>query len=183
MVFYWRQRGADPHGDTESLHVQLIPARRSRGSVGNPGDLLFVGGDFVDEPFSAYRRGARPDGGGSPALAWAAAPAIGANATIAGVTGGFCGDGAKRCVAGAVCCPGGPVESGSDDPWCCPESQPACAVLDTGYGHGRTGCCPADQAGSICGGVCCREEGACCGGGCPCRDGEECDEEAGVCVR
>ncbi len=30
MVVYWRERGGDPYGDTESFFVQLVPARTRR---------------------------------------------------------------------------------------------------------------------------------------------------------
>ena len=29
-VFYWRPRRGDPYGDTESMHVTLVPARKER---------------------------------------------------------------------------------------------------------------------------------------------------------
>jgi len=56
MVVYFRDREdfgtgeTEPLGDAESLHVILVPGKRSQN------DLLFVGGDFSDETFRAFRR-------------------------------------------------------------------------------------------------------------------------------
>jgi hypothetical protein len=47
-----RQRpvGGDPLGDAESFNVMLAVARDGTN------DLLFIGGDFNNQPFAAYRR-------------------------------------------------------------------------------------------------------------------------------
>ena len=49
-VFYFRERGGDPYGDSESFNVMLAPAKERKN------DLLFVGGDFNNQPFVAYAR-------------------------------------------------------------------------------------------------------------------------------
>jgi hypothetical protein len=49
-VFYFRERGGDPFGDSESFNVMLAPAKERKN------DLLFVGGDFNNQPFRAYAR-------------------------------------------------------------------------------------------------------------------------------
>lgn len=49
-VLYFRERDGDPMGDGESFNLMLAPAKdRAR-------DLLFIGGDFNNQPFSAYER-------------------------------------------------------------------------------------------------------------------------------
>lgn len=49
-VVYFRQRGDDPMGDVESFNVMLVVAKDTAK------DLLFIGGDFNNQPFSAYQR-------------------------------------------------------------------------------------------------------------------------------
>jgi hypothetical protein len=49
-VVYFRKRGEDPLGDAESFNVGAAVAKDTKN------DLLFVGGDFNNQPFSAYRR-------------------------------------------------------------------------------------------------------------------------------
>ena len=50
QVVYFRERNGDPLGDAESFNVSVIVAKDTKD------DLLFVGGDFNNQPFSAYRR-------------------------------------------------------------------------------------------------------------------------------
>ena len=49
-VVYFRERDGDPMGDAESLNVMLAPAKDKDK------DLLFIGGDHNNQPFSAYER-------------------------------------------------------------------------------------------------------------------------------
>lgn len=49
-VVYFRERGGDPMGDTESFNVMLAVAKNRRN------DLLFIGGDFNNQPFAAFQR-------------------------------------------------------------------------------------------------------------------------------
>lgn len=49
-VVYFRERDGDPLGDAESFNVSAVVAKDTKD------DLLFVGGDFNNQPFSAYRR-------------------------------------------------------------------------------------------------------------------------------
>ncbi|MBW3542659.1 MAG: hypothetical protein KY476_20540 [Planctomycetes bacterium] len=49
-VVYFRERDGDPLGDTESFNVMLASAKEREN------DLLFIGGDFNNQPFSAYAR-------------------------------------------------------------------------------------------------------------------------------
>lgn len=49
-VVCFRERDGDPFGDGESFILTVVPAREQAD------DLLFTGGDFNNEPFSAYRR-------------------------------------------------------------------------------------------------------------------------------
>lgn len=49
-LVYFRQRGDDPLGDAESFNVMLVVAKDTSK------DLLFIGGDFNNQPFSAYQR-------------------------------------------------------------------------------------------------------------------------------
>lgn len=49
-LIYFRPKGDDPTGDAESMFVMLAVAKdRDK-------DLLFVGGDFNNQPFTAYER-------------------------------------------------------------------------------------------------------------------------------
>jgi hypothetical protein len=49
-IVYFRERGGDPMGDAESFNVILAVAKDKAN------DLLFIGGDFNNQPFSAYER-------------------------------------------------------------------------------------------------------------------------------
>ena len=49
-VVWFRERDGDPLGDAESFNVMLAVAKESRR------DLLFIGGDFNNQPFAAYAR-------------------------------------------------------------------------------------------------------------------------------
>ncbi|MHC4716612.1 MAG: hypothetical protein ACYS5V_06560 [Planctomycetota bacterium] len=49
-VVWFRPRQNDPMGDAESFNVMLAVARETAK------DLLFVGGDFNNQPFSAFER-------------------------------------------------------------------------------------------------------------------------------
>ena len=49
-VVYFRKRADNPPGDSESFNVVPAVAREK------PNDLLFVGGDFNNQPFTAYER-------------------------------------------------------------------------------------------------------------------------------
>ncbi|MHC4644490.1 MAG: hypothetical protein ACYTBJ_03235 [Planctomycetota bacterium] len=49
-IVYFRERDGDPMGDAESFNVMLASAKDKTN------DLLFIGGDFSNEPFEAYER-------------------------------------------------------------------------------------------------------------------------------
>lgn len=49
-VISFRERDGDPMGDAESFNLAVIPAEQRAN------DLLFVGGDFNNQPFSAFKR-------------------------------------------------------------------------------------------------------------------------------
>jgi len=49
-VVWFRERNGDPMGDAESFFVQLAPASEPQR------DILLVGGDFNNQPFSALSR-------------------------------------------------------------------------------------------------------------------------------
>ena len=49
-IVYFRQKGDKPMGDAESFNVMLAVARKKAK------DLLFIGGDFNNQPFSAFER-------------------------------------------------------------------------------------------------------------------------------
>ncbi len=49
-LVYFRELDGDPMGDAESFNLSLIPARDKTQ------DLLFIGGDFNNQPFMAYDR-------------------------------------------------------------------------------------------------------------------------------
>ena len=49
-IVYFRERDGDPLGDAESFNVMLAPAKETAN------DLLFIGGDFNNQPFTAYER-------------------------------------------------------------------------------------------------------------------------------
>ena len=55
-IVFFRDRNGEPLGDEESSIVMLAAAKDRRD------DLLFMGGDFNNEPFAAYRR-AEPGAG------------------------------------------------------------------------------------------------------------------------
>ncbi len=49
-LFYFRERAGDPFGDSESFNLALVPAKEQKN------DLLFIGGDFNNQPFRAFAR-------------------------------------------------------------------------------------------------------------------------------
>jgi hypothetical protein len=49
-LVYFRPKGDDPMGDAESFNLVIVPAKDKAN------DLLFVGGDFNNQPFAAYDR-------------------------------------------------------------------------------------------------------------------------------
>jgi hypothetical protein len=50
MLMFFRERDGDPMGDGESSLAMLAPARERAD------DVLFLGGDFNNEPFRPFRR-------------------------------------------------------------------------------------------------------------------------------
>ena len=55
-IVYFRERDGDPLGDAESFNVMLAVAEKTSN------DLLFVGGDFNNQPFYALERAETPEG-------------------------------------------------------------------------------------------------------------------------
>ena len=53
-VVYFREKDGDPMGDAESFNVMLARGDKPEN------DILFIGGDFNNQPFTAYRRVAEP---------------------------------------------------------------------------------------------------------------------------
>ncbi|MBX9790652.1 MAG: hypothetical protein K2Y37_17180 [Pirellulales bacterium] len=49
-ILYWRERDGDAFGDTESFTVMVAAATDKKD------DLLFIGGDFNNQAFTAYER-------------------------------------------------------------------------------------------------------------------------------
>lgn len=49
-MIWFRERDGDPYGDAESCNVMLAWAKEPKN------DILFMGGDFNNEPFRPYRR-------------------------------------------------------------------------------------------------------------------------------
>jgi hypothetical protein len=49
-IFYFKERDGDPMGDSESFNVMLAVAKDKQK------DLLFIGGDFNNQPFVAFER-------------------------------------------------------------------------------------------------------------------------------
>jgi hypothetical protein len=49
-IFYFREKNGDPMGGAESFNLVIAPAK-DRAQ-----DLLFIGGDFNNQPFSAFER-------------------------------------------------------------------------------------------------------------------------------
>ncbi|MBI5722376.1 MAG: hypothetical protein HZA50_00300 [Planctomycetes bacterium] len=49
-IFYFREKGGDPMGDGESFNLTIAPAKDKAK------DLLFIGGDFNNQPFTAFER-------------------------------------------------------------------------------------------------------------------------------
>ncbi|HUS57417.1 MAG TPA: hypothetical protein VM141_02090 [Planctomycetota bacterium] len=49
-IVYFRDKEGEPMGDAESFNVMLAPAKDPAD------DLLFIGGDFNNQPFTAYER-------------------------------------------------------------------------------------------------------------------------------
>lgn len=60
-VVWFRERGGDPLGDAESFTVMLVRAEAK------PADLLFVGGDFNNQSFTAFARETKVVGALEPA--------------------------------------------------------------------------------------------------------------------
>ena len=52
-LFWFRARDGEPLGDAESFNLFVVPGNDEAD------DLLFVGGDFNNQPFLAYERAAR----------------------------------------------------------------------------------------------------------------------------
>jgi len=53
-IVYFREKDGDPMGDAESFNVMLARGDKPEN------DILFIGGDFNNQPFTAYRRLAEP---------------------------------------------------------------------------------------------------------------------------
>lgn len=53
-IVYFREREGDPLGDAESFNVMLARGDKPEN------DILFIGGDFNNQPFTAYRRVTEP---------------------------------------------------------------------------------------------------------------------------
>ncbi len=49
-IVYFRKRGNNPYGDAESFNVMMARAKNKNH------DLLFIGGDFNNQPFTAMKR-------------------------------------------------------------------------------------------------------------------------------
>jgi hypothetical protein len=49
-LLWFRERNGDPFGDAESFNLMIAPGKAATE------DLLLVGGDFNNQPFSAYGR-------------------------------------------------------------------------------------------------------------------------------
>ncbi|MBM80219.1 MAG: hypothetical protein CMJ78_06450 [Planctomycetaceae bacterium] len=49
-IMFWLERNGERFGNSESFNVMLTVAKDS------PNDLLFIGGDFNNQPFSAFER-------------------------------------------------------------------------------------------------------------------------------
>ena len=49
-VFYFREKNGDPMGDGESFNLVIAPAKDRMK------DMLFIGGDFNNQPFVAFGR-------------------------------------------------------------------------------------------------------------------------------
>jgi len=49
-LVYFRERNGNPMGDAESFNLFVVPAKETKN------DLLFIGGDFNNQPFDAYHR-------------------------------------------------------------------------------------------------------------------------------
>ena len=45
---YFREANGDPRGDAESFNLILAPGKETQN------DLLFIGGDFDNQPFAEY---------------------------------------------------------------------------------------------------------------------------------
>ena len=59
-IVIFRERDGDPLGDAESFNVMLAVAENASN------DLLFIGGDFNNQPFYALERAATPEGDSQP---------------------------------------------------------------------------------------------------------------------
>jgi hypothetical protein len=49
-LFYFREKNGNPMGDGESFTLVIAPAKEKKQ------DILFIGGDFNNQPFSAFER-------------------------------------------------------------------------------------------------------------------------------
>ena len=49
-LLYFRERNGDPFGDTESFNLMIAPGKEPKE------DVLLAGGDFNNQPFSAFTR-------------------------------------------------------------------------------------------------------------------------------
>jgi len=49
-IFFFMERNGDPMGNGESFNVVITPAEKTEN------DLLFIGGDFNNQPFAAFDR-------------------------------------------------------------------------------------------------------------------------------
>ncbi|MGK0155097.1 MAG: hypothetical protein ACI9SE_002057 [Neolewinella sp.] len=65
IIVWFRERGGDSMGDTESWHASLARAEVAQA------DLLFLGGDRNSESFAAYERAGKPVGTLTPVAALA----------------------------------------------------------------------------------------------------------------
>ena len=59
-IVIFRERDGDPLGDAESFNVMLAVAENTSN------DLLFIGGDFNNQPFYALERAETPEGDSQP---------------------------------------------------------------------------------------------------------------------
>ena len=59
-IVFFRERDGDPLGDAESFNVMLAVAENTSN------DLLFIGGDFNNQPFYALERAETPEGDSQP---------------------------------------------------------------------------------------------------------------------
>lgn len=77
QIVWFRERDGNPVGDAESMIVSVAPAREKAN------DLLLLGGDFNNQPFTAFQRGAATAKAAGPADAGKAGTPAEAIADIA----------------------------------------------------------------------------------------------------